>query len=97
MAAHESSNTATNGCCLPLALRKSGMSARISIKEGTSMLAPTGTTTEVFMRFSFSFVVWQPYSKGERPPCLTLNRPCAGLLALIAQFWILDFGFWTAD
>lgn len=46
------------------------MSAKISIKEGTSMFALMGTGTEVFMRFSFSFVVPQPYSKGERPPIL---------------------------
>ncbi len=34
------------------------------------------TSTEVVMRFSFRVVVSQPYSKGERPPALTLNRPC---------------------
>jgi hypothetical protein len=38
-------------------------------------------SNEVFMRFSFSFVVLQPYSKGERPPCLTLNRPWLQLWA----------------
>src|SRR5438552_7621078 len=59
---------------IPRALRKSGMSDRISTKEGTLISI---VDVEVFMRFSFRSVVWQPYSNGKRPPALTLNRPCA--------------------
>lgn len=65
MAAHASVNMAGIGGRMPRALRKSGMSARISIKEGTSI-----SIVEVFMRFPFRSVVWQPYSNGKRPPLL---------------------------
>src|SRR5438552_2190891 len=64
---------AGNGWRIPRALRKSGMSDRISTKEGTLISI---VDVEVFMRFSFRSVVWQPYSNGKRPPALTLNRPC---------------------
>ena len=68
MAAHASVNTAGSGWRMPLALRKSGMSARISIKEGTLIsiadAVDDAVDVEVFMRFSFRVVVWSPYSNG---------------------------------